>query len=476
MIDLTGKRECFFDGTLVNDARTTAEFLLHHPIRKNVVITHDKPWEGNSCDYHNILEDDGLYRMYYLGFEPFGHPVVVCYAESKDGIRWEKPVLNICEFDGSTENNIILDKAHAGADLDNFMVFKDENPACPPEKKYKGILSLDRDGKHGLHCMYSADGIHFEYGDVLTTEGAFDTLNVVFWDKHAEIYRCYYRGYHAPGSTGFDGGCEDTIRDIRYMESLDFVTWTGARLLDFDDEEEYALYTNVVQKYPRADHIFVGFPTRYYNRKKWTANYDELGGKEKRLERMKRGEDRFGLVLTDCMFMTSRDGFRFHKYNEAFMRPGAENALNWVYGDGYPARGLIETPSDLADEGADNEYSMYIPEGHWVCDAAKLVRYTVRLDGFVSMHAGVKEKMLVTKPFTFTGTNLYINFSTSALGYMYFTLVDTDGNHYTSCETFGDKVDRRVCFEDGVVEKLSGKPVTLEVRMKDADLYSFIFR
>ena len=92
------------------------------------------------------------------------------------------------------------------------------------------------------------------------------------------------------------------------------------------------------------------------------------------------------------------------------------------------------------------------------------------------MHAGVKEKMLVTKPFTFTGTNLYINFSTSALGYMYFTLVDTDGNRYTSCETFGDKVDRRVCFEDGVVEKLSGKPVTLEVRMKDADLYSFIFR
>lgn len=113
MIDLTGKRECFFDGTLVNDARTTAEFLLHHPIRKNVVITHDKPWEGNSCDYHNILEDDGLYRMYYLGFEPFGHPVVVCYAESKDGIHWEKPVLNICEFDGSTENNIVLDKAHA---------------------------------------------------------------------------------------------------------------------------------------------------------------------------------------------------------------------------------------------------------------------------------------------------------------------------------------------------------------------------
>ena len=59
---------------------------------------------------------------------------------------------------------------------------------------------------------------------------------------------------------------------------------------------------------------------------------------------------------------------------------------------------------------------------------------------------------------------------------MYFTLVDTDGNRYTSCETFGDKADRRVCFEDGVVEKLSGKPVTLEVRMKDADLYSLIFR
>lgn len=475
MMDISNRRECFFDGALVNDARTTAEFLVHKPIRKGTAITFDAPWENGGCTYPNFFKDGDIYRMYYLPFDNTSK--YVCYAESRDGMHWEKPILNVCDYNGSTENNVIVVPSMVGCPFDNFMVFKDENPACPPEKKYKGIMSLDRDGVHGLYVLFSDDGIHFSYGDVVTTKGAFDSLNVAFWDKDAGIYRCYYRGYHAPGSTGFDEGNEETIRDIRYMESTDFKNWTEAKLLEFEDEEDVQLYTNLVQKYPRADHIFVGFPTRYYNRKAWSPNYDELCGKEDRLAIMQRTNlPRAGLAITDCIFMASHDGVHFKKYNEGWIAPGPENDVNWVYGDGYLARGFVEIPSDLTDEGADKEYAFFSIEGHRSPKPTRLALYTSRLDGFVSMHAGVKEKMLVTKPFTFTGTNLYINFSTSALGYMYFTLVDTDGNRYTSCETFGDKVNRRVCFEDGVVEKLSGKPVTLEVRMKDADLYSFIFR
>ena len=156
------------------------------------------------------------------------------------------------------------------------------------------------------------------------------------------------------------------------------------------------------------------------------------------------------------------------------MRPGPEKGNNWVYGDGYPAYGFLETASDI--EGEDNVLTMYVPDGHLGNAPVKLVRYTIRCDGFVSMHAGEKEKMIVTKPFTFEGRDLFVNFSTSALGYMYFTIVDERGNRYESCETFGDRIDRRVSFDSGVVEKLSGKPVTLEVRMRDADLYSVMFR
>ena len=245
-------------------------------------------------------------------------------------------------------------------------------------------------------------------------------------------------------------------------------------MLDFGDAEDVSLYTNAIQKYPEDKQIFVGFPTWYHYRRAWTANYDELCGKERRRWRMENYSARSGLVVTDCVFITSRDGIHFKKYDEAFMKPYAEFPGNWLYGDCFPALGLIDTPSDIA--GADRELSMFVPVGHNCLAHTILERFTIRRDSFVSMHAGAKEKMLVTKQFVFSGKDLFINFETSALGYMYFTLVDEDGKRYESCETFGDRTDRRVPFEEGAVEKLSGKPVTLEVRMRDADLYAIVFR
>ena len=64
----------------------------------------------------------------------------VCYAESRDGGRsWRKPSLGLADFKGSKDNNCILDKNAFGASWDNFMVFRDDNPACPSDERYKGI-------------------------------------------------------------------------------------------------------------------------------------------------------------------------------------------------------------------------------------------------------------------------------------------------------------------------------------------------
>ena len=156
------------------------------------------------------------------------------------------------------------------------------------------------------------------------------------------------------------------------------------------------------------------------------------------------------------------------------MTPGPEGETNWGYGDCYPARGFIETKPEI--EGAADELSMLVPEGEWSGCPTRLVRYSIRCDGFRSAHAGESEKILVTKPFVFSGSDLFVNFETSALGYMYFTIVDKDGTRYESEETFGNSIDRKVYFGDDVVKNLSGKLVTLEVRMCDSDLYSIMFR
>jgi len=74
----------------------------------------DRPWEQGCLitAWGNVLhEEDGRLRMWYWAFPPAdGEPDVggFCYAESTDGLRWEKPELGLVEFRGSRANNIFL--------------------------------------------------------------------------------------------------------------------------------------------------------------------------------------------------------------------------------------------------------------------------------------------------------------------------------------------------------------------------------
>jgi hypothetical protein len=466
------RREVLWDDYLVDPGRTTAALTLHRPRAEEVVMVHDEPWEGDGCDYHCILADDGLYRLYYLGYdfndpgaEPARptRPIAVCYAESRDGRRWEKPRLGLCAFDGSRDNNILLD--HHTAQFDNFSVFRDPRPDCPPEERYKGVGSDGADGY--LWCFSSADGIRFRKAWRMTNQGRFDTLNIAFWDRHADLYRAYIRDFHDVPGDDLNAG----VRDIRWMVSDNFRTWSVPVQLDFGDAPDYPLYTNVVQPYYRADHVLVGFPSRYVERRAWTPTFDQLPGAERRRRRM-RVHPRYGLTITDCVFMCSRDGRRWQRWDEAFMTPGPERRHNWVYGDCYPSVGLIETAAALPD--AAPELSLYAFENHWSGTPSAFRRYALRVDGFVSRRATYRPCTVVTKPFTYTGRRLSVNLATSAVGWVRVALVATDRRLH-SVELFGDSLDRTVTFEDGEVGALAGRPVTLEFTLSDADLYSFRF-
>lgn len=218
--------------------------------------------------------------------------------------------------------------------------------------------------------------------------------------------------------------------------------------------------------------MYIGFPSRYVEHDGWTGNFDALCGVEKRKSRMQM-HPRYGLAVTDCVFMCARDGKTFRRYEEVFLRPEPENGRNWVYGDCFPARGLAVTPA--AVHGAPAEISLYVKTNHWMGIPAELNRYTIRMDGFVSLHADGTEEQVFTKPFNYDGEALYVNFATSARGYMRFTL-HCGGKAYISCLTFGNTTDRFVAFaEPEAVKNCAGKEVVLEIQMKDADLYALRF-
>jgi len=465
-IDIGSRRELFVDDALI-ESMTDVRLELQHPQPQEIVFNCDQPWEGNTCIYFRIIPDGGKYRMWYQGahwqFDPKdpkpNHPYHLCYAESEDGLHWTKPNLGLVEADGSKENNICF-----SGFADNFTPFRDDNPACPPESKYKAVGYA----KEGLIAWQSPDGIHWQrLGDEpIIKKGFFDSQNTIFWDTETGQYRAYIRDFH------------DNLRDIRLAFSPDFREWTVPEILNVTPVvkgEEY--YTNCIGRYPRAPHLFIGYPARYVERS-WSPSMRALPDLANRETRAKAGQ-RIGTAISDAVFMSSRDGFNFHRWPEAFLRIGPERPGSWVYGDCYAAHGLIETESKLP--GAAKEFSLYVPENYWLI-SHKVRRYTMRIDGFVAAKGPLSGGTLLTKPITFTGKKLSLNFATSAAGSLRVELTDTDGKPlpgFTAAdcdETFGDSLDREITWSGKTdVASLAGQPVRLKFQLYDADVYSFQF-
>ncbi len=445
-IRIAARWELLVDRYLIEQTQGAVELRLHEPVPQEVVLVHDKPWEGNSCGYHTIFQDGPIYRMYYRGWnhnmktEKQTHRAVVCYAESQDGIHWERPDLGLVEFQGSKQNNII----RAGTGTHNFVPFKDTNPQCPPAVRYKAVARGEDEYAQTLLAFQSGDGLHWQplADKPILTEGAFDSQNLAFWDTVRQEYRCYFRDFR------------EGRRDIKVSTSKDFLHWTPPEWLQFPEAPKEHLYTNAILPYYRAPHLLLGFPTRYLPQRD---------------------------SLTEGLFMSSRDGQAFHRWAEAFIRPGL-NADKWHNRSNYIWWGLVETSSPLP--GGGKELSLYTNEGYYFeSKAAKTRRYTCRLDGFVSLHASFAGGEILTNPLIFEGDRLIVNFSTSAAGSLQVQLETSDGRPaagfaFSDCpEIFGDATKHTVKWKQGSdVSVLAGKPIRLRVRLRDADLYAFGFR
>ena len=110
---------------------------------------------------------------------------------------------------------------------------------------------------------------------------------------------------------------------------------------------------------------------------------------------------------------------------------------------------------------------------------------TLRRDGFASLDAGPEGGVMTTKPVTFTGKFMFVNFKTNAAdGEMRIEILDADGNalerfsRATSIPLAADQTLMGVNWigDKGGLNNLSdiiGKPVRFRFHLKNASLYSF---
>ena len=481
--DIGMRRELFVDRALVEKIEGGAQLRLHHPVARELAMTHGEPWEGTSAGYHTAFRDGDIYRLYYRGLHievgeksisTGKHEPFYCLAESKDGIIWTRPELGIVEFEGSKKNNIIL----RGPGTHNFAPFKDSNPDCASEAKYKALGGGQKESG-GLIAFQSPDGVHWSRltEKPVITKGAFDSQNLAFWDATIGRYRAYYRIF-SKGETTAETWKPAGVRAIRTATSDDFLTWENETDLSYQDSPSMQLYTNQVHPYVRAPHLLVGLPSLYIERG-WSPSMRALPDPEDR-EKRANAHLRYGTALTEVQLMASRDGVHFKRWNEAFMRPGVERPGTWQYGQQFAACHAVVTKSSLP--GAGDELSIYSSESGWHGDSNALRRYTLRLDGFVSVNAPMKGGEITTKPIVFSGDQLELNFSTSAAGTLRVEIQDANGKaiegfSLKDChEIFGDSTERTVSWKsDASPKSLAGKPVRLRFGLNDADLYSYRF-
>jgi hypothetical protein len=176
----TASRHLLIDARLV-DKVENAELSLGHVQKSssNPLFGEDKPWEPRYDNmYPNVIFDreDDMYKCWYTPFviseldektprekratikwNVSNRHFALCYATSKDGLKWEKPDLGIVELRGSNTNNILLMDVH-GAD-----VIKDERETNPA-RRYKMFGTLEGLGPHMV--WFSADGLH--WGEPIT--------------------------------------------------------------------------------------------------------------------------------------------------------------------------------------------------------------------------------------------------------------------------------------------------------------------
>lgn len=67
MIDISNRKECFFDDYLIDTEKTTARKIINNPVPEDIVMVYDKYWEINTS-YIHFFYDEGMYRMYYIAW------------------------------------------------------------------------------------------------------------------------------------------------------------------------------------------------------------------------------------------------------------------------------------------------------------------------------------------------------------------------------------------------------------------------
>jgi hypothetical protein len=418
-------------------------------------LVSDRPWENATLNWFSVMEDGGKYRMWYECYDVEGWPTTndtsFCYAESADGIHWNKPSLGLFNYHESSDNNILFRQVGpegAHSRVHGAGVFKDPN--APPDARYKAVsqgMFAGSDPPHRVAGMSSADGLRWARLPQPICNLFADSQYSGFWDGSINSYVLFGRVNGRGRAIG-----RSASPSFEHFEPLELALETDDR-----DPPGTDLYNPAAFKYPDADRVYLMFPSLYNH------TTDTL----------------------DIDLAVSRDGIHWSRPGRAVPFIPLGQAGSFDSGSLYMGQGMIRTGNELwlyysGSPLKHNEAELDAlakPENKRVFS-----RVVSRLDGLVCAQANDKGGTFTTPPLAFSGARLLLNVKTGAFGDVCVGLLDTDGKPVTGrgvddCVPItGDHIETPVAWKDGTsFGDGMGQAVRMTVKMRNANLFSFRF-
>lgn len=467
-------RQLVFDDLIVEDAWRLKR-VLHQPLKwfKNPVIYKTEPWEAEAVGHPSVFydKDFGCFRMWYMCFSPSayfsqgkeGKIHYMCYAESKDGIHWTKPLLNVCNFPGFEKTNVVY--CGANGKTARGQVFKDETEKNP-EKRYKMICletfpweKGEKGQISGLRLLYSPDGLRWNSENAyFVLDYHSDTHNHIVFDRR----NCRWLLYNRPTmySSGRSGHLRHHRRRVSVMVSDNLVDWSYPRTVFFPDEIDP----------PDYDHVYVVPYCNYFLMFYTVMEGDTTGEKETR-------------------FAWSKDGFHWERYHarEPFLQRG--NQQSWDAGS-VIIHSMVENGEDLIFYYTGSHRGQHQPGIYRNGIGAAFIKK----DRFIEVQAQDEPGYLLTREFICPGKFLKINtgyagipnkqqyikvevlrrpalgghafFNYAYEGYSFEESIPISTNRLDACVMWKTKND---------MSELIGKPIYLRFELVNMGLFSFSF-
>lgn len=470
-ITLTRDRQLFVDDHLIASSSGLKRTI--HSAKKyedNPILLPVKPWEGQyTLLYGTVMrdEEEGIWKMWYSTMNHFRYiqkifpeSTYLCYATSRDGLRWTKPDLGVVAYRGSMQNNIVLEGAHApelGIEgiLDAVSILKDTRDPNPSRRyklmvwrhnqKFEGAKSayvLEGEHRMGHYVAFSPDGIRWSKPEQLVFPylPVRDTMSLM-WDPRASKYVAFVKQ-------------QVNGKRARFVsESDDFVAWSAPKQMLVADDKDPAsveLYHNTGFFY---EGMYLGLLTVFH-------------------------PEPLDNIYLDLQLISSRDGRSWDRVGDRkpFLPVGRRD-IDWDFGFHSPSSGPpIRVGDELWFYYSGRAYRHPVDGQGREPNKGAIGLAKLRLDGFVSMDAGNEGAALTTKPFRFSDPGLYVN-ADAKNGEMKVEVLDEAGAPIAGLT----KADAVTLTRDAIrwraadLSKLRGRTVRLKFYLRNASLYSFGF-